>query len=169
MCECDQYWSGPGCQEFSGSCHPKCLQEANCNGISEEHCGLCNLHAHREDDGKCACDPEWGGEDCQVYTGECATICDGCFGPEDCDCKRCVTNAKMNDETPGTCECIENWTGEKCEIFSGECSLKCKEVDGHDCKAPGDAGCVECREHSILDPTGNGNCICDSGWGDKDC
>jgi len=144
MCECDANWGGVDCQTFTGDCHPKCYQTAGCTGVTAEHCKLCGLHAHRDQNGLCTCDNNWGGMDCSIYLGECHPMCIGCDGPDDCDCKKCVEHAKMDSNFGGTCFCLDDWSGEKCETYDGICSPKCAST----CTGPHACDCDACVAHA---------------------
>jgi hypothetical protein len=75
----------------------------------------------------CVCERGYTGENCDVFSMECAHRCERCSGPNISDCVECIDNSGGL-----SCDCDVHWSGELCDVYNGRCDYKCNS----------DAGCI---------------------------
>ena len=158
-CVCDTDWADEDCSYYTGECFKNC---SICHGPESCDCDECVENATIDEYGVCRCNDYYTdlpGNACSVYVGPCDPICNGCTGPERCDCEYCVHNASKNDE--GFCYCHDWWTEADCSVYKGFCDCKCDHCYGD--KA---CDCYQCAENASFD--NHGYCVCDPDW-DGDC
>ena len=165
ICECDEDWGdsddGRACSRYTGHCDAKCAY--GCTGPTRSDCIECvpnSVHNISE----CRCITDFGGADCSLYTGTCASECTRCFGPYNYHCTQCVENAQRDGT--GACKCKPEWTGLHCETIVG-CDPICEAVDDVTCFGTGPEHCAACKTNAHRD--WDGKCVCDEGWTGEIC
>merc|ERR1719151_352151 len=109
---------------------------------------------------ECSCSLNWDGLDCTTWVGDCDIRCDGCTGPNPCDCSACVGNAHFDQD--GLCECDDLWSGYSCTEYQGFCDERCIR-----CFGPSNLDCEGCVRNAHRNA--DGACECDADWRDEDC
>ena len=137
-------------------------------------CTVCDAHGTCIEgvDGRCVCDPGWGGHDCTVcavgWAGPaCAECAAGYYGPACTSCTQCV-HGTCTDGLGGTCACSLGWAGPTCTVCAaGWTGTACDQCQaGHfgetcaPCTACANGTCTEGRD---------GACDCDPGYGGPFC
>ena len=174
-CHCANGMTGINCDKLLTNCHARCDPAGGCQDekTSTSHCGSCVLHAHRNSQNECTCDPGWGNpeatddieNDCSVYIGVCVPRCEDCFGPDADECLTCMPNAEFGadlfDGDVNFCECMEGWRGIDCSIYIGICIDRCAScTDG--------IGCDMCMQNAEWDPFSL-TCECSHGYTGDNC
>ena len=124
------------------SCPSDCSEHGTCNHIT----------------GKCACNTEWTGDDCNTRTpppppqtlyyacneaGECVPSTTGTVDKDKCGCNSCPSDCSEHgtcNHITGKCACSTGWTGQDClteSVPSTNSKWNC--ADDHVC-VPGDSG-----------------------------
>lgn len=115
---------------------------------------------------ECNCDSGWGGPKCYDYMGDCDGRCEGCVGPDNNDCIRCVKNASR--DTDGLCVCNIGWGGTSCTEYTGDCVTTCDGgVDGGQCTGPTTLDCITWSANALRDIFGRW--VWTDGWSADDC
>ncbi len=169
VCQCNDGYTGASCESCAvgfqdndndGTCQPTCT-----NLVLD-----CSDHGACDDSGGlaiCVCDTAYTGEHCDQcaadyqdndHDGICSFACSGAG-------LNCPTNSHCDDVT-GTAECVcdEGYDGANC----ADCAVGYQDNDGdgiclYDCASLG----WDCSNHGVCDDsTGQGICICDSGYDD---
>ena len=156
-CVCIKNWTGLGCTEYTGPCHPVC---DTCHGPNAMDCLTCVENAEFGKTNECSCSLNWSGLDCSEWIGDCDIRCDGCSGPNPCDCDSCVANAHFDQD--GLCECDQEWSGYSCTEYQGFCDERCIR-----CFGPSNLDCEGCVRNAHRGEFGA--CECDADWRDEDC
>ena len=135
-------------------------------------------------DGKCICQPGWGGDDCGTCTKQCSNrgecnsmgqcVCQSGWGGADCGTctKQCSNRGACN--SMGQCVCQAGWGGADCETCTTTCKNggTCSSTTGK-CQCVGkwtgdDCGVCSCKNGGQCSNE-TGECECPTGWGGDDC
>ena len=131
FCHCEKDWTGAQCDEYSGTCDPKCN---GCRGPNNSDCLDCTENTNNSAailDGVCKCMDGWNGTACDLWTRACFPTCQVCTGPKRMDCRICAEHAIRdievgNDEIDGLCYCMDDWSSKAdCSVYSGPCDRRC--------------------------------------------
>jgi hypothetical protein len=111
-CVCIDNWIGPDCSIFNSTCHDICDINAGCSGMGPDDCEECNENAVLDPViGVCTCLPNWTGDGCDEYLGDCHKLCVDCYGPNPDECIHCTKNSYWSQNQ--RCECLPGWEGEE--------------------------------------------------------
>ena len=72
-----------------------------------------------------------------TYMARCNPICNGCNGPDPCDCISCVEHAHVNSH--GSCECDSPWVGADCSSNG----IPCHPICAGACWGIGAGDCID--------------------------
>jgi hypothetical protein len=141
-------------QHYGQTCKPcKSLQLQPEASLCTNH-GTCSGDGYRTGNGKCQCEPNYTGDNCQhcavgfylqessVSCQDCDSSCaDGCTGPGPSQCTRCAAGYA---EIEGTCQDIDECaaeTGTPCTDANVYCANTPGSYMCHSCDVACDDGC----------------------------
>lgn len=157
-CVCTADYGGASaekCDNYTGSCHARCLASYGCTGPTNSDCNYCNEFSTYDQYRNCECNKNYSGEDCSTYIGVCHPTCATCTGPTAVDCVQCIGNATSGSNND--CLCKEDYFGEDCSEYKGPCHATCGA-----CNGPDACDCEYCVNHASFDASHN--CVCDTYW-----
>eukprot|EP01012_Entosiphon_sulcatum_P008570 TRINITY_DN14698_c0_g1_i1.p1 TRINITY_DN14698_c0_g1~~TRINITY_DN14698_c0_g1_i1.p1 ORF type:complete len:4384 (-),score=244.51 TRINITY_DN14698_c0_g1_i1:47-12031(-) len=167
-CECDDGWSGSVCDRCaSARWGVQC--QFSCPGGTCEPCsgrGICS--AGRTGTGKCTCNGQYSGLNCEtcntgIYGRSCDQVCPGGAVP-------CTGHGNCSDGISGTggCTCNTGWSGSACaQCQTGYFGISCTACPS----TPPLKGVLACSGNGKCSDglLGSGQCICTEGFSGTDC